>query len=134
MKRALIVGLIIGIALGFLQIFLVRTTLTKSGYYLGNDNCDAQTAQCGYCEGLKEGNICYTNGVYQRYRGFPLVTKSGGSASSVKLGLALYANMLIFIVAIPAIMLILFWLFGRRKRRKKAKAAKIKSSETSDNV
>lgn len=117
MKKVLTVGLIVGIILGFLQIFFVRTTLTKNGYYLGNEQCDALIAECGYCPGLKEGNICYTDGVYQRYRGFPLVSKSGGNANSVSLGLSLYANMAIFIVGIPLLFLLIWKLFSRRKKK-----------------
>jgi len=135
MKKALTVGLIIGVILGFLQIFFVRTTLTKNGYFLGNENCKALTAECGYCPGLKEDNICYTDGVYQRYRGFPLTSKSGGSASSVKLGLALYANMLIFIVGIPLIFLILYIVFSRRKRKSRAKTHSVEPpDESSESV
>ena len=117
MKKALIIGLIVGMILGFLQIFFVRTTLTKNGYFLGNEQCDALTAECGYCPGLQEGNICYTDGVYQRYRGFPLVSKSGGNASSVTLGLSLYANMLILALAVPLLFLVTWKLIPRRKKK-----------------
>jgi hypothetical protein len=117
MKKALIAGLIVGIVLSFAQIFIVRTTLTKNGYFLGEENCDALTAECGYCPGLKEGNICYTDGVYQRYRGFPLVSKSGGGANSLKLGVSLYLNMLILIIVTPIVFLIAYKIFRRKKKR-----------------
>jgi hypothetical protein len=119
-KKLLVVGLIVGLVLGVAQIFFVRTTLTKNGYMLGTETCDALTAACGYCPGLKEENICYTDGFYTRYRGFPLASKSGEGADPAKLGVSLYANMALFILGIPLLLLVIYKLFKRRKRQPKA--------------
>lgn len=110
MKKLVIVGAVVGLILGIMQLFYVRTVITKYGEKINSSaTCTALTAECGFCpEGAPIANgLCYSKGKIQRYRGLPFNPKSGFNENkSTKIAL-LYTNVAIFIVGVPILLVLL---------------------------